>query len=93
MLLDIVKEKISYAMETIRNLKGVIDVDTLEGHPNIFVIVEASDRQRLFDLMMPVLDSVDHVTENVHLLVNRGNRPASVFDMPHVEINHRQAVN
>ncbi len=71
MLLDILEEKSSDAIQTLKNITGVTLADTLEGHPNILVMLEAADRQKLAELMMPVLSIADRVTEDLHLLVNR----------------------
>jgi len=79
MLLDILDSKYEYALHILQNIGGVIMTDTLEGHPNVMVIVEAPDRQRLVEMIMPVLGSVDHVTEDVHLLVSQGDRPPIRF--------------
>ncbi len=79
MLLDILEDKFAHAFKILHSVKGVVLADTLEGHPNMIVIVEAADRQRLVELMMPVLSSVDNVTEDLHLLVNRGEVPDQDF--------------
>jgi hypothetical protein len=75
MLLDIQEEKFGYALQMLENIGGVIVMDTLEGHPNVIVVVEAPDRQRLVEMIMPVLGSVDRVTDDVHLLVSQGEWP------------------
>ena len=69
-LLDILEDKYVYAQQILNKITGVVIADTLEGHPNTMVIMEAPDRQKLVELMMPVLGSVDHVTEDLHLLVS-----------------------
>jgi hypothetical protein len=74
MLLDILNEKYECALQILQNIDGVILTDTLEGHPNTLVIIEAPDRERLVELMMPVLGSVDRVTEDLRLLVSQGDR-------------------
>ncbi len=79
MLLDIRESRYEDALRVLQGIGGVIMTDTLEGHPNVMVIVEAPDRQRLVELIMPVLGSVDHVTEDVHLLVSQGDRPPIRF--------------
>ena len=89
MLLDIREEKYEYALQVLQNIGGVIMMDTLEGHPNVIAIVEAPDRQRLVELIMPVLGSVDRVTEDVHLMVSQGDRPAVRFLEP-VEMKSRE---
>jgi hypothetical protein len=76
MLLDIREDKYEYALQILKDIDGVLMTDPLEGHPNIIVVVEAPDRQRLVEMLMPVLGSVDRVTEDVHLLVSQGDRPA-----------------
>jgi len=94
MLLDILDKKYTYAMQILKTIPGVITADALEGHPNILVIVEAADRQRLVELMIPVLDSIDYITKDVRLLVNRDNSPAFCFvDARTVEPCQQQSVN
>ncbi len=82
MLLDILEDRYAYALQILKTIAGVVIADTLEGHPNTLVILEAPDRQRLVELMMPVLGSVDHVTEDVHLLVSQADRPSVRFVEP-----------
>ena len=94
MLLDILEEKYNYALQILQTITGVVIADTLEGHPNTLVIVEAPDRQRLVELMLPVLGSVDRVTEDLHLLVNREDRLTPRFaDSVIMKSYEKQAVN
>ena len=86
MLLDILEEKYEQALKILHNIGGVIMTDTLEGHPNTLVIVEAPDREKLVELMMPVLGSVDRVTEDLRLLVSQGDRRSVRYSKP-VETN------
>jgi hypothetical protein len=79
MLLDIPENKSADAMQILKTTGGVVIADKLEGHPNILVIIEAADRERLVEQMMPVLDSVDHVAEDVHLLVSQENALTPCF--------------
>ncbi len=76
MLLDILEEKSGDAVQTLKHITGVTLADTLEGHPNILVMLEAANRQKLVELMMPVLNAIDRITEDLHLLVNRENQLA-----------------
>jgi hypothetical protein len=93
MLLDILEDKYTYALQILQNLTGVVIADTLEGHPNTLVMVEAPDRQRLVELIMPVLGSVDRVTADLHLLVNREDRLAPRFvDSVGMKSYEKQAV-
>ena len=78
-LLDILENKYAYPHEILNKIDGVVIADTLEGHPNTLVIMEAPDRQKLVELMMPVLGSVDNVTEDLHLLVSRAGAPGFCF--------------
>jgi len=79
MLLDILEDKYTYALQILKSITGVVIADALEGHPNTLVILEAPDRQRLVELMMPVLGSVDSVTEDVRLLISQADKPAVRF--------------
>jgi hypothetical protein len=81
-LLDILEDKYVYAQQILDKIPGVVIADTLEGHPNTLVIMEAPDRQKLVELMMPVLGSVDHVTEDLHLLVSCAGSRESCFTDP-----------
>jgi hypothetical protein len=69
------EDKYASALQMLKTIAGVGFADTLEGHPNTLLMLEAPDRQRLVELMMPILGSVDHVTEDVHLLVSQAERP------------------
>jgi len=72
LLLDIMEDKAAHALQVLQNKTGVV-ADRLEGHPNFMVIIEAADRERLVGLMMPILDSLDSITKDVHMLVRREN--------------------
>ncbi len=39
MLLDIMEKKSAYAVQILKTIAGVVAADTLEGHPNILVVV------------------------------------------------------
>ena len=79
LLLNILEGKTGHAIQTLRNADGVIAADTLEGNPDILVIMEAPDRQRLVELMMPVLQSLDRITEDLHLFMTRQDNSVSSF--------------
>jgi hypothetical protein len=70
-LLDIVDRSCEDAVQILRSITEVILADGLEGYPNVIAIVEAVDRQSLAKAIMPVLESLDGVTENIQLLVTR----------------------
>jgi hypothetical protein len=71
MLLDIVDRSCEYAVRMLRSQAEVILADRLEGYPNIIALVEAADRQSLAAAIIPVLDCIDGITENLHLLVTQ----------------------
>jgi len=46
---------------------GVATVDTLEGPPDVLVVI-APDRQKAAECLMRILNSVDSMTENLRVL-------------------------
>lgn len=78
LLLDIVEGGYEYATQMLRSRTGVALVDGLEGHPDIIAMVEAPNRQRLAEAIMPVIGCIDGVTEDLRLLVTRENEMPSV---------------
>jgi hypothetical protein len=91
MLLDVLEEKCAQAVHNLQTISGAQIVDTLEGHPNILVIIQAPNRERLAASMMSVLDSVDHITQDVHLLVNKETKPIPCFNTANPEFYSKQA--
>jgi hypothetical protein len=77
LLLEITGGNCEYAVQTLQSKTGVVIVDWLEGRPDIIVMVEAPDRQRLAETMMPVIGSIDGITEDLHLLVTRDDEIAT----------------
>jgi len=71
MLLDIVDRSCEYAVQVLRGRPGVIVADRLEGYPNIVAVVEARDRQGLATAIIPVLDCLDGITEDLRLLITQ----------------------
>ncbi len=93
MLLDILEGKAAQAMQILKTIAGIVIADTLEGHPNVLVVIEAADRQKLVELIMPVLDSVERITEDVHLLMNRENKISPFIGVNDAKSYQEQAVN
>jgi len=60
--------KADQVAQTLRDKVGVKMVDVLEGPPNVIVMIQARDRQRLAELTNRALASVDNLTEGVQLL-------------------------
>ena len=73
LMLDIIEDKVPYALQALQSALRVVAVDRLEGHPNVLVIIEAEDRQQMADAMIPVLDSVERTAKDVHILINQNS--------------------
>ena len=73
MLVDIVDRDCEYAFQILQSRAEVILADRLEGYPNIIAIVEAVDRQGLAEAVMPILEKLDGIAENLRFLVTRDN--------------------
>ncbi len=67
-LLDIGDGNVERAVETLRQQQGVIMVDALEERSSIIALVEAQDRQRLAQLAVEALSSVEMMTETLSLM-------------------------
>ena len=70
-LLNLVEGSSDYVVDMLRRRDGVISADWIEGQNDIIAVVEAPDRQKLADAVMPVIGYVDGITEDLHLLVSR----------------------
>jgi len=77
---DIVDGSYEYAVQMLRTRAGVVFVDWLEGRPDIIAMVEAPDRQRLAEAIVPVVGCIDGITEDLRLLVSRDNEMSA--DLP-----------
>jgi hypothetical protein len=71
MLLDIADRSCEYAVRELRSKAEVILADRLEGYPNLITIVEAADRQSLAEAIIPVLDCIDGIAEDLRLLITQ----------------------
>lgn len=67
-LLDITDGRSEEVAQYLQGKPGVVKVDLLEGDPNLLVIYEAFDRQKLTELIVEALAAVEQFTENVCLL-------------------------
>ena len=70
-LLSIVEGKAEQAAQALMDMPGVVNVDCLEGNPSLLVILQAPDRLKLAESLMPVLAAVDGITEDLQLLVSQ----------------------
>ena len=67
-LLDIEDSKSEQVAQTLQGKSGVMIVDTLEGPPDVIMVIETSEQGKLVELTMKALESVESMTEDVHLL-------------------------
>jgi hypothetical protein len=67
-LLCLTKGNPALVAQVLRQKPGVLMADPLEGPPDVIVVVEAPERQKLADLTVQALSSVEAMIENVRLL-------------------------
>ena len=67
-LLDIVGGKAEELVKVLRESPGVVMVDAVEGPPDVIMVVEASDRQKLAERTVQAIAVVENMTENFRLL-------------------------
>jgi hypothetical protein len=67
-LLRLVKGNPALVAQALRHKPGVLMADPLEGPPDVIVVIEAPERQKLADLTVRALSSVETMIENVRLL-------------------------
>jgi len=70
-LLDIVPEKAKQVAQALRESPGVVMADAVEGPPEVIVVVEAAEQERLVKQTIQALTSVETAIENVRLLPTR----------------------
>ncbi len=78
LLLDIVNKDTTHLLDILRESPGVVSVDRLEGNPDIIVFMEACDRKTLAEMMMPVIKSIENITEDLRLLISRDNELSGI---------------
>ena len=67
-LLDIMDGKAKQVPQVLRKSPGVVMAAAVEGPPDVIMVVEASDRQKLAGLTGQALAAVESMTENFLLL-------------------------
>jgi len=70
-LLDIVDGKAEQVVQVLQETPGVVMVETLEGPPNVIIVMEAAERQHLAKLTIQALTLVETMTERLQLLPAR----------------------
>jgi DNA-binding Lrp family transcriptional regulator len=78
-LLDITEGKLEQVVQTLRGKPGVVEVDLLEGSPNVIMVVEAPEQKKLAERTIQALASVETITEGVQLLPTRDGCDTHVF--------------
>ena len=68
LLLDVANGNYRWIIQTLKSKPGVTMVDILEGPPDILVMVEASNREKLAEFTVSAMASVENLTENIQLL-------------------------
>ena len=67
-LLDIKEGNSKQVAKVLQDKPGIVIADLLEGPPDVIMVVEASDRQKLAELTVQALAVVENMTENFRLL-------------------------
>lgn len=78
-LLDIIEGKLDQVVQTLQGKPGVMEVDLLEGSPNVVMVVEAPERKKLAERTIQALASVETMTEGVQVLPTRDGCDTHVF--------------
>ena len=68
LLLDIVDGMAEQVAQVLRESPGVATAETIEGPPDVVVVIEAPKRQRLAKYTSDALALVEPLIENLHLL-------------------------
>lgn len=67
-LLDIVDGNCDQVAQMLRSKRGVVMADSLEGPPDLIMVVEASDKQKLAQLAISALATVETMTQGLQIL-------------------------
>jgi hypothetical protein len=64
----------SRVIRTLKQQRGVVAVDPVEGPPDVVLVIEASDRPELASLLMRAMPSVEDMTDGLQLLPTQVTR-------------------
>jgi hypothetical protein len=78
-LLDVVGGKAEQVARLLRESRGVVMADVLEGPPDVIMLVKAAERQQLAKLAIQALTSVETMTENFLLLPARDRSGTNTY--------------
>ena len=78
--IDATEGKVDEALMTLREKPGITLVDYVEGPPDIIMLAEAEECQKLAELTIRALTSVEHLTSSIQCLpvIDGGIEYASV---------------
>ena len=88
-LLDVAENMADQVISTVRGGKGVTTADALDGPPDVILVLEARNRQRLAELTNRVLASVEAMTESITVLPSRDCCDISTVKKERVRIKSR----
>jgi hypothetical protein len=71
LLLDVLNGDSDQVAQNLRGKPGVVIAEPLEGPPDVMVVIEAPDRQRLAELAIGAIALVEGMTEGIRLLPAR----------------------
>jgi hypothetical protein len=66
-LLDLAHVDGAQVAQILREKHGVTAVDVIEGPPDLLIVVQAPERQMAAEYLMDILESLDGMTENLHV--------------------------
>jgi hypothetical protein len=67
-LLDVLEGKSKEVAEAVRDKPGVMIAETVEGPPDVLMVLEAPERMELAELMMQAFESVETMIDGVRVL-------------------------
>jgi len=67
-LLDLGHARTAQVTHILQKKPGVAEIDVLDGPPSIMMVIEAPERLKAGEYLVNVLDSVDGMIENLHVL-------------------------
>ena len=80
-------------VQALQGKPGVVVVDKVEGPPDIVMIVEAPDRQKLTERVISALASVENMTEGCNVLPTRDDGVLVRGRAPHPMHGRRSSEN
>ncbi len=73
LLLEIRDGHLVSVTQSLKSQQGVARVESLEGKPNMLVSLEGANNRELARSLIPVIKTIEHVTEDFKLLIPQNN--------------------